>query len=231
MNAPRIGVVGRGKTGSKVVEVLGQDSSRVFSRSHPLSFKETQSLDALIVFVPAEGLKEILPQLIECGRPVVCGTTGFTWPANLASQLIEKKLTWITGTNFSPGMNFLFTVAKLVESNREFLGLPTLRIHEIHHTEKKDSPSGSALTLQTLTGGRTEVHAERIGDHPGYHELDVASAFESLHLQHEAHDRKAFAEGAVYAARVLLPKLAPGLYSFENLMRDKILNAVKKDNL
>ena len=225
----KIGVVGRGKTGQAVIDVLGARAAQVFSRANPMEMNTLSDLDALIVFVPADALTEILPNLIESGLPVVCGTTGFTWPANFSEKLKEKKLTWIAGSNFSPGMNFMFAVANLVQKNLEFLGEPELQIHDLHHVHKKDSPSGTALKLQAALGGTTPIVAERVGEHPGLHELTISSELETLTFRHEAKSRRAFAEGAVYAAETLLPGLAPGFHSFESLMKAKILKNLGED--
>jgi 4-hydroxy-tetrahydrodipicolinate reductase len=218
------GVVGRGKTGQAVIDILGTRAAQVFSRANPLDFKKLADLQALIVFVPADALALILPNLIESGLPVVCGTTGFTWPANFSENLKAKKLTWIAGSNFSPGMNFFFSVASLLKENFDFLGRPALHIQDLHHAHKKDSPSGTALKLQAALGNPAPIHAERVGEHPGLHELTITSELESLTFRHEAKSRRAFAEGAVYAAETLLPTLSPGLHSFESLMKAKILN-------
>ena len=221
----KIGVVGRGKTGQAVIDLLGLSATPIFSSARPLELNLLSELDALIVFVPAEALTEILPKLIESGLPVVCGTTGFTWPRDLDGDLKKRKLTWITGSNFSPGMNFMFVIAGLLAQNREFLGNPTLGINDLHHVHKKDSPSGTALKLQAALGPAVPIIAERIGEHPGLHELTVSSELENLSFKHETKSRRAFAEGAVYSARTLIKTLAPGLHSFEQLMKDKILNS------
>jgi 4-hydroxy-tetrahydrodipicolinate reductase len=220
--AVSFGVVGRGKTGQSVIEVLGVKASIVFSRENPLELSKMKALQALIVFVPADALQSILPKLLESGLPVVCGTTGYEYASDFASDLKKRKLTWITGSNFSPGMNLLFAVASLVQSNREFLGNPEIRVHDLHHVHKKDSPSGTALKLKAALGGQIQIQAERVGEHPGLHELLLQSEFESLAFKHEAISRKAFAQGAVFAAEKLLPSLPPGLHSFETLMETQI---------
>ena len=217
------GVIGKGKTGSAVIEVLGNRVSQVFSKSNPVTLERITKLNALIVFVPAEGLEAILPVLIESQVPVVCGTTGFRWPDYFSAILKEKKSTWIIGSNFSPGMNFLFTVANLIKQNREFLGNPNLSIHDLHHVHKRDAPSGTALKWNEALGGEARITSERMGDHPGLHELTLDLAYEKIQLIHSAKDRRAFAEGAVYAAEKLLPSLSAGLYTFEELMKNKIL--------
>ncbi len=219
----RFGVVGRGKTGQEVIHVLGEKVTRVFSSEQPIEMNLLTDLDTLIVFVTADVLKSILPKLIESGCLVVCGTTGFAWPSDFSEELKKKHLTWIVGSNFSPGMNFMLAVASLVQKNIEFLGKPELSIHDLHHVHKKDAPSGTALKIQGALGGSTPIFSERMGDHPGLHELTVSSALESLSFKHEAKSRKAFAEGAVYAAEKLLPTLKPGLHHFEAIMKDKIL--------
>jgi 4-hydroxy-tetrahydrodipicolinate reductase len=218
----KIGIVGRGKTGQAVIDVLQAKPAQVFSRENPLTMDKLFDLDSLIVFVPADGLKEIMPNLIESVLPVVCGTTAYPWPSDFSAELKKRNLTWITGSNFSPGMNLMFAIASLVQSNREFLGKPELRIHDLHHVHKKDSPSGTALKLRDALAGQAEIHAERMGEHPGLHEVFVTSDVESLAFKHEAKSRRAFAEGAVFAAQKLLPNLGPGLHSFESLMKTQI---------
>lgn len=227
----KYGVIGRGKTGSQVIEVLGDQVGAIFSSANPLDCAATSGLEAIIVFIPAEALFEILPTLVECGRPIVCGTTGFVYPPDLGRDLVRNQQTWIVGSNFSPGMNFLFAVAKLAEDNQELLGNPEFFIHETHHQQKRDSPSGTALTLQTLLGGGCKIKSERKGEHVGFHELSLSSQTERLNLQHEATSRKAFAEGAVFAARYFLPDLKPGLHYFENLMFERILKNSKLERV
>ncbi len=220
----KFAVIGKGKTGQAVVTALGESNIHaIFSRANPLTKEALQGASAAIIFVPAEALTEILPVLIESKIPVVCGTTGFNWPANFSETLEKSGITWIAGSNFSPGMNFLFSIGRLLEKNRAFLGNPTVHLHEIHHVHKKDSPSGTALYLNRVLGGKNEIKAERIGDHPGLHEIVVSNGLETLSLKHEAIDRKAFAEGAVYAAKSLLPNSKPGFHSFEELMEKQIL--------
>jgi dihydrodipicolinate reductase len=78
----KIGIVGRGKTGQAVIDVLQAKPAQVFSRENPLTMDKLFDLDSLIVFVPADGLKEIMPNLIESVLPVVCGTTAYPWPSD-----------------------------------------------------------------------------------------------------------------------------------------------------
>ena len=225
-------VIGKGKTGSAVLQTLG--SSRlagVFSRTSPIQDSDLATLknaSAAIVFVPAEGLRAVLPALLEAKIPTVCGTTGLVWDSGLREELLEKNIPWIVGSNFSPGMNLFFLIAKLIDQNRAFLGSPDLKIRELHHTQKKDSPSGTALKLNQFLGGGNVIQSERVGDHPGLHELKVHCPHESLTIVHEAQDRRLFAQGAVYAAEKLLPNLAPGLHEFETLLQQSLIHQLKE---
>ncbi len=231
MNLKRdIAVVGRGKTGAAVIEVLSEKGSKpiVFSRENPINEAAIRAgkltdVRALIVFIPAHGLVENLADLVASGVPVVCGTTGFTWPSELDAELKQRGVAWIVGSNFSPGMNFVFSMAKLAAKHLAFLGNPELLIHEIHHVHKKDSPSGTALKLNECLSGQAMISADRVGDHPGLHELTLSNGLEKVTLKHEAISRRAFALGAVFAAESLLPTLSPGLHSFESLMQKQIL--------
>jgi len=218
----KMGVVGRGQTGKAVITVLGERVGEIFSTANPLEPSKLKGLQALIVFVPALAFQSILPALLESRLPVICGTTGYSWDDGFSEELKRRNLTWIAGSNFSPGMNFMFVLADLIKRNAEFLGNPDLRIHDLHHVHKKDSPSGTALTLQRRLGSDIPIFSEREGSHPGLHEIILSSPLETMTFKHEAMSRLAFAEGAVYAADQLLPVLKPGLHFFETLMKEKI---------
>ena len=219
-------VIGKGKTGQAVLSVLGPErTEQVFCRSNPVSANALLSADAAIVFIPAEGFLDMIPLLLEARIPVVCGTTGFKWPVDFSTKLKERGTAWIAGSNFSPGMNLFFTIANLLKRNRMFLGNPRFSIHEVHHALKLDSPSGTALRLAEVLGGEVKINAERLGDHRGLHELEINSSSEKLFFRHEALDRKAFGEGAVFAADELLPLVPPGLHFFESLIEKKLLES------
>lgn len=223
----RLAIIGRGRTGGELLKLLPE--TRVlgpFHSGHPPKAAELRGAEAAVVFVPGDALEPMLPELLEARLPAVIGTTGFAWPDDLHGRLLARGLPWIVGANFSPGMNFVFLAAKILGANAEALGHPTLRITELHHAGKKDSPSGSALSLRQALGRDAPIESQREGDHRGRHELLAANSEEQILLRHEALDRLAFARGALFAADELLPNLAPGLHHFEKLMQKKLLESL-----
>ena len=213
----RVALVGTGKTGGVFGELASSRHEVVpFSRRRPPTADALRGCEAVVVFVPSDGLKEVLPTLLESGRPVVCGTTGFSFEGMPA-----PSQPWIVASNFSIGMNCAFFLARLLGRLGE-LAPAQYSVHEVHHVHKKDSPSGTALYLQGLLPAGSPVTADRIGEVAGLHRLSVELAGEVLRLEHEAKDRSVFAQGALFALECLLPGLEPGLHRFEQLMETKI---------
>lgn len=213
----RIALIGTGKTGGVFGELArGRHEIIPFSRRRPPTAEALAAADAVVVFVPADGLAEILPALRASGRPVICGTTGFAY-----GEMSAPASPWIVASNFSIGMNCAFFLARLMGRLGEFTPA-RFAVHEVHHVHKKDAPSGTALYLRDLLPAETPVTAERMGEVAGLHILSVDLAGETLRLEHEAKDRTVFAQGALFALENLLPGLEPGLHRFEQLMETKI---------
>jgi 4-hydroxy-tetrahydrodipicolinate reductase len=128
---------------------------------------------------------------------------------------------WIVASNFSLGMNIAFLLTKAL-ANISSLARADFHVREVHHTEKKDSPSGTALFLTSLLPADTKVTSQRIGDAKGLHVVEARLGGEILRVEHEAIDRSVFGAGALYAVENLLPELTGGIHKFENLMEQKL---------
>lgn len=177
--------------------------------------------DVLIDFSLPEASNEVITAIIERRIPLVCGVSGLdaAQMANLqaASQLIPV----VFDRNMSQGITVLTDLAYRAAQS---LG-PEFRveIHEVHHTHKIDSPSGTALQLgETIEAARESsdsVHykVERRGEVPGDHAVILASPSETLTLQHSVADRSVFAEGALRAARWATSQ-QPGLYRMRDIL-------------
>jgi 4-hydroxy-tetrahydrodipicolinate reductase len=173
------------------------------------------------------------------GTRLVMGTTGLSSDQQEKIARIAEKLPVVYATNMSVGMNVLFA---LVGKAAEMLGEQyDIEIVEHHHRFKKDSPSGSALTLAEnickatgrdypgcLTHGRQGkealrkegnigMHSVRAGDIAGFHSVMYSTLGESVTLSHNAHTRDGFARGALRAAKWLVSK-EPGLYSMADVL-------------
>ena len=116
----------------------------------------------------------------------------------------------------------MFMLSKLLSNLESISPGAVFSVHEIHHTKKLDSPSGTALHLKKLLPDSTAVTAERIGDVPGIHTVTVELPGEIVSLRHEAKNRTVFASGAIYAAENLILGLPAGIHQFEILFINKI---------
>jgi 4-hydroxy-tetrahydrodipicolinate reductase len=173
------------------------------------------------------------------GVPVVSGTTG--WNAvlpELKAEIVEKGYTLFWASNFSLGVNLFFELNKRLAAMMNRYVDYDVDMTEIHHTEKKDAPSGTAITLaegilenldrkeewalvdgqQSADGGRLGIVALREGKVPGTHIVRYDSAVDTITIKHEAKSREGFALGAVVAAEFLVGKPA-GFYSMIDLMK------------
>ncbi len=215
----KISVIGTGKTGSKVVEVLGDKLAYAFDESNPPTIEKLKESDAVIIFVPGDAVAEILPVVLESGIPAAWGSTGFSWPEDLENKVEKMETKWVLATNFSLGMNIIRNAIEAISVGSEILKEPEIKIHEVHHIHKKDAPSGTALSWKEWLNKEAEITSAREGDVNGIHELTVSTANERITLKHDALNRALFAEGAIWAAEQLIKNqnLTNGIYTFGQL--------------
>jgi 4-hydroxy-tetrahydrodipicolinate reductase len=224
----KFAVIGTGKTGGKVIDVLNEDQVLgPFDSTNKPTVQALQQADAAILFVPGAAADELMEPLMEAGIPAAWGTTGYEWPADLDAQLKERNLKWLQASNFSLGMNIVRRCLSVIGQSSSVLDDPSFNIHEIHHTDKQDAPSGTAISWEEWLGRDATITSERKGDVKGIHQLDVNTETESIHLEHQAHDRKIFAQGAVWAAEQLLNEdVASGFHDlstiFDNVMQKQL---------
>lgn len=215
----KISVIGAGKTGGKVVEMLGEELHQIFDMDNPVTIEKLQESDAVIIFVPGNAVENLLPKVLEANIPAIWGSTGFSWPKDLDENLKSKNLTWIHATNFSLGMNVIRKAIQTISKNAGILKDPSFKIHEVHHVHKKDAPSGTAISWSEWLDKENEITSDRIGDVNGIHELTIQTETEKIELKHEALDRSLFAEGAIWAAQQSLNQnnLPKGFMAFSTL--------------
>ncbi len=221
----RILVLGRGKTGKLVAEVarerghsvnvLDANENRNGGSLTPVTLA---TFEVVIDFTTPEAVLPNLRACIASGAKIVVGTTG--WYSHLPDiqALVERKDgALLYGTNFSFGVQLLFRAAELM--GKEARGY-NFHIDETHHASKLDSPSGTALTLQSILkstpfGANTDISAHREGEAVGIHRLELTSPEENIVVEHTALSRRCFAVGAVRGAEWLATRT--GCYDFHDV--------------
>lgn len=212
--------------GNSDVEILSSDRLR----------DGLKDADTYVSFtVPAAELVNI-PIVASLGKRVILGTTGFTPEQN--RQIVDAlsgKVSAVFSPNYSVGVNVLF---KLAEALKVFPEGYDFSISEIHHTGKKDAPSGTAKKLgeiiantrgyrKVVSGregisprqaGELEIEALRAGGVPGIHDLIIAGPYEMLRIEHTAFSRNVFAQGAVYAAEWLSKQTERRVFSMADVL-------------
>ncbi len=191
--------------------------------------------DVYVTFtLPAAEVLNI-PAVAKLGKKIVLGTTGFTEEQNRIIRTAAQKVPAVFSPNYSVGVNILFKLAEVLKAvPPEY----TFSISEIHHTGKKDAPSGTAMKLGEIVSGlrgytatvhgregtsvrksdELEIVAMRAGGVPGIHDLIVAGPNEMLRIEHIAFSRNVLAQGAVCAAEWLNKQTVPGIYSMATVL-------------
>lgn len=221
----KIALLGSGKTGSKVIDIVGRQNVTVFNTSNVPTIEKLSGHDVVISFLPGAPFEKLLPILLDANIPLVTGSTGFQWTPEIIELIKQKKTRWIHANNFSLGMTLVHEVLKNISKANRLFDDFSFDINEIHHTKKVDAPSGTALAWEKWIENDANISSERIGDVVGVHELTLNTPFEKIIVKHEALDRKIFAKGAVWAARKLLEKncdLDYGLHYFEDIAKKEL---------
>ena len=190
--------------------------------------------DVAIDFSCPEAAADLIGWSLRAGVPTLSGTTGWLsdWDHIMALRA-DVNGTFFYASNFSLGVNLLFAVNQYLAKLMDPFANYDVSMTEIHHTHKKDAPSGTAITLaediiseldrkcgwaSAREGERDKIsiHSKRQGDVPGTHEIVYESPIDKIMLRHEAKNRKGFALGATLAAEWLPGKV--GLFGMKDLL-------------
>ncbi len=195
-----------------------------------------QPADVYITFTSPAAEVLNIPAVARMGKRIVLGTTGLTAEQDrIVRAAVQNKVPAVFSPNYSVGVNVLFKIAEVLKA------MPpdyNFSISEIHHTAKKDAPSGTALKLGEIISGirgytttvhgregtslrkpdELEVVAMRLGGTPGIHDLIVAGPYEMLRIEHTAFSRNVLAQGAVLAAEWVSKQDTPGIYSMATVL-------------
>jgi len=221
-------VLGRGKTGSLVAEVARsrRHHVRVLSAAEnaggsALTPDALATTDVVLDFTTPAAAVANAEACIRAKKNLVVGTTGwYEQLPRLREMVLSANTGFLYGSNFSIGVNLFFEIAASAGAalKYDYSG----QIFERHHAQKKDAPSGTAITLQKIVresgGQEVEIVSFREGDAVGMHEVVFNSPSDRIYLCHDAKSRLGFAEGAVRAAEWLAGKT--GFYEFRNVWRE-----------
>lgn len=229
----KIALLGYGKMG-KVIERIALERGHeiVLKKDKTTTFEGLENADVAIDFSVPNAAVENISTCLNTNIPVVSGTTGWLENYNKMVALCqEKNGAFIYGSNFSLGVNIFFELnshlAKIMSRFNQY----KVTMEEIHHTQKLDAPSGTAIslaegiiensnyanwTMETPKADEIKIEALRIPEVPGTHTVFYSSEVDTIEIKHTAHNREGFALGAVIAAEWLVGK--KGVYTMKDVL-------------
>lgn len=242
----KIALIGYGKMGKAIHEIANEKNARLGKNEFDIALivdvdnrlsvtkEELQQVDVAIEFTSPHTAVQNIQWCFDANVPVVVGSTGWTDKLNEIKEYArQNEKSFLFAPNFSIGVNIFFEVnrylAQIMNHHDEY----DVTLEEIHHTEKKDAPSGTALhaaldilkKLERKTeweNSKTDkedvvsIISKREENVPGTHLVSYESSIDRIDLVHTAHNRKGFASGALLAAEWLAGK--KGAYSMEDVL-------------
>lgn len=232
----KIALIGYGKMGKTIEKLAIEKGHEVVYKSNKDSEEgDLTQADVAIEFSIPSSVVSNLEKCFDLGIPVVCGTTGWLEAyEDVVASCKQKQAAFLYASNFSLGVNLFFHINKLVANVMKDFPTYKLSIDEIHHTEKLDSPSGTAISLandilpyQDKTRWEAEksspdsipIYSFREEEVKGTHTVTYGSDIDLLSIKHVAHTREGFALGAILAAEWLKDK--KGVHSMKDVLQLK----------
>ena len=235
----KIALIGYGKMGKAIEEIALQRNHEILLKideNNPGDFtkKNLSRVDVAIEFTGPQSAFDNIQKSIEWDVPIVSGSTGWLEKLDEIKKLCSSNNgTFLYASNFSIGVNIFFELNKrlaaLMAPHEDY----EVNITEIHHTQKKDAPSGTAITIAeeileniprkkswvnhiSDTTDELEILSERIDPAPGIHKVRYSSAVDDIEICHTAHSRKGFASGALLAAEYIHDK--KGIFTMKEVL-------------
>ncbi len=235
-----IAIIGYGKMGKTIEKIASLRGHKIVMKINLENIEEftienlkAEKVDLAIEFTSPDSALENIMKCFEARIKVVCGSTAWLddWDKAIAS-LEKNKGTMIYASNFSVGVNIFFAVNKRLAELMDGQWDYDVSMKEIHHTEKLDAPSGTAITLaegiseklERKTGwtndreetDKVHIKSVRVQAAPGTHKIKYSSSIDEIDLIHKAKSREGFAQGAVLAAEFLHDK--EGLFTMADVL-------------
>jgi len=235
----RIAIIGYGKMGKEIEKIALERGHEVVLKissenTHDFTFDNLKKVDVAIEFTNPDLAVSNINVCLSSSTPIVVGTTGWYDRFNeVIESVVQNDGSLLHATNCSIGVNLFFklnkSLAKMMNKHTDY----EVKLEETHHTEKKDAPSGTAITLadgiinnnegkDLWVKGESHVHnqlsviSHRIENVPGTHQINYSSAIDEIEIKHTAHSRKGFAMGAVIAAEYIKDK--KGIFTMEDVL-------------
>jgi 4-hydroxy-tetrahydrodipicolinate reductase len=226
----RLAIVGMGKMGKAIEQLAGERGCEVVARldvadtKGGITAKSLNGAEVAVEFTTPESAAANVRGLVTAGIPTVVGTTGwYDALPEIVAEVKKRNGALLTATNFSLGVNAFEAILAQAAATLAATGGFDAHMIELHHSAKKDAPSGTAKTLEKAAaaawGKSIPITSVRTGSVPGTHEVIFDAPFETIRIAHVARDRRVFAEGAIVAAKWLVGK--KGVFT----MRDVVGNA------
>jgi len=229
----KIALLGYGKMG-KVIERIALERGHeiVLKKDQNNTFEGLSIADVAIDFSVPDSAVANISECLNNGIPVISGTTGWLADYPKMVQLCEEKNgSFIYASNFSLGVNVFFELNEYLAKMMANLKQYNVSMEEIHHTQKLDAPSGTAITLaegvikhtdyanwtlETPISNEIHIEAKRIENVPGTHSIFYDSKVDQIEIKHTAHSREGFALGAVVAVEWLVGK--KGVFNMKDVL-------------
>lgn len=232
----KIALLGYGKMGQIIERIAIERGHEIVLRKKSTdTYDGLKNADVAIDFSVPDAAVQNITTCIELGIPVISGTTGWLEHYDNIVELCTKNDgAFLYGSNFSLGVNLFFELnsylAKMMSNLKEY----KVSMEEIHHTQKLDAPSGTAIslangiienteytewTLDQAENNQIHIDAKRIDSVPGTHSVFYDSAIDQIEIKHTAHNREGFALGAVVAAEWIQNK--KGIFSMKDVLNLK----------
>ena len=235
----KIAILGYGKMGQIIEKIAKERGHKIILKINQnnldqLNINNLKKADVVIDFSTPESARTNIIQSIDANTPIISGTTGWLDDyKEVKNYCIENKGTFLYASNFSLGVNLFFelnkNLAKLMKKHQQY----QIDLTEIHHRQKLDTPSGTAISLaeQIITESEIKnkwtlesensdeelkINAQRKGNIKGTHSVNYRSETDSISIKHEAHSRDGFALGAVIAAEWIISKI--GVFSMRDVL-------------
>jgi 4-hydroxy-tetrahydrodipicolinate reductase len=235
----KIALIGYGKMGKAIENIALQKGHEIvlkidYNNASEMTPDNLQKADVAIEFTGPESAADNIKRCIEAGVPVVSGSTGWLARWQEVSEVcLEKDSAMVYASNYSIGVNLFFEVNKFLAKMMNEYSQYDVKVSEVHHTQKLDSPSGTAITLaeQVLehikrksvwvnqhspSDDKLEITSLRQDPAPGTHTVKYTSNIDDIEIIHTAHNRVGFASGAIVAAEFINGK--KGVFTMKDVL-------------